>query len=89
MSLQTPEEEAFNHPNSPVNNKNHLQDFQTLGRLAEARGDWKGASDYYTRVIGERAAELAQINTVRQCLSSKLEMKAIYNLAGCANADRR
>ena len=82
MPQQTPEEEAFNHPNSPVNNKNHLHDFQTLGRLAKARGDWKAASDYYARVIGERAAELALINTVQQGLSSKLEMQAIYDLVG-------
>lgn len=82
MPLQTPEEEALSHPTPPDNIKNHPQDFQTLGRLAEARGDWKAASDYYARVIGERAAELALINTVQQGLSSKLEMQAIYDLVG-------
>lgn len=55
---------------------------QVNAEQAAARGDWKTASELYSRCAGERAAMLALINNVQVGLSSRLDIQEIYNLVG-------
>ncbi len=57
-------------------------DFETLAKEAAARMDWQAAANWYSLALQQRSKELALINRLQETLTSKLEMRAAYDLVG-------
>jgi hypothetical protein len=47
---------------------------------AKVQGNWEEAVEYLEQCLEQRSVELAIINSVQEGLSSKYEMRTIYDL---------